>query len=249
LEQRHARRGGAAGDRPGPVQERRHRGDRPDQRLRGSRQGPRRRRRPDPRLPGGPLQAGASGQGRTLLQGAPDAAGRDFQEFWLSQVAAAEQAAGRRLVDVLDVHWYPEATRGGTRIIGTDTTPAVVAARLQAPRSLWDPSYTETSWITSSSTFGPIRLIPRLFDKIAASDPGTKLAITEYNYGGGSHICGAIAEADVLGVFGREGVFAAAEWPLASDESFIGAAVAVALLLWLRRRRYSSDSRSFASTL
>lgn len=184
-----------------------------------------------------------------MLQGAPDAAGRDFQEFWLSQVAAAEQAAGRRLVDVLDVHWYPEATRGGTRIIGTDTTPAVVAARLQAPRSLWDPSYTETSWITSSSTFGPIRLIPRLFDKIAASDPGTKLAITEYNYGGGSHISGAIAEADVLGVFGREGVFAAAEWPLASDESFIGAAVAVALLLWLRRRRYSSDSRSFASTL
>jgi hypothetical protein len=100
----------------------------------------------------------------------------------------------------------------------------VVAARLQAPRSLWDPSYTETSWITQSSTLGPIRLIPLLFEKIAANAPGTKLAVTEYNYGGGGHISGAIAQADVLGVFGREGVFAAAEWPLASDESYIGAA-------------------------
>ena len=162
--------------------------------------------------------------GYTALQGAPDAGGRDFQEFWLAQVAAAEQAAGHRLVDVLDVHWYPEATGGGTRITGTDTTPAVVAARLQAPRSLWDPGYTETSWITQYSTLGPIRLITRLFDKIAADDPGTRLAITEYNYGGGGHISGAIAEADVLGIFGREGVFAAAEWPLASDESYIGAA-------------------------
>src|SRR5262249_29990453 len=108
----------------------RHRGDRPDQRLRGSRQGPRRRRPPDPRLPGGPLQAGASGQARTLLQGAPDAAGRDFPEFWLSQAASAARAAGRRLVNVLDGPCYPEASGGGTRFIGTATTPAVVAARL-----------------------------------------------------------------------------------------------------------------------
>ena len=162
--------------------------------------------------------------GYTMLQGAPDAAGRDFQEFWLASVAAADQAAGHRLVDVLDVHWYPEAQGGGVRVTGSDTTPDVVAARVQAPRSLWDPSYTETSWITQSSTLGPIRLIPRLFDKIAANDPGMKLAITEYNYGGGGHISGAIAEADVLGIFGREGVFAAAEWPLAADESFIAAA-------------------------
>ena len=162
--------------------------------------------------------------GYATLQDAPDAGGRDFQTFWLGQLAAAEQAAGHRLVDVLDVHWYPEATGGGTRIIGADTTPAVVAARLQAPRSLWDPTYTETSWITKDSTYGPIRLIPRLFDKIAANDPGAKLAITEYNYGGGGHISGAIAQADALGVFGREGLFAAAEWPLASEESYIQAA-------------------------
>ena len=159
--------------------------------------------------------------GYVALQGAPDAAGRDFQEFWLAEIEAAQQLYGARLVDVLDVHWYPEAQGGGVRITGTETAPAVVAARLQAPRSLWDPSYTETSWIAQDSVGGPIVLLPRLRDKIDANAPGTKLAVTEYNYGGGQHISGGIAQADVLGVFGREGVFAASEWPLAGDESYI----------------------------
>jgi hypothetical protein len=163
-------------------------------------------------------------QGYVTLQDAPDAAGRDFQASYLQQMKQAEQAHGTRLLDVLDVHWYPEATGNGVRIIGTDTSAAVVAARLQAPRSLWDPTYTETSWITQWSTGGPIRLIPRLNDKIAANYAGTKLAITEYNYGAGGHISGGIAQADALGVFGREGVFAANQWPLASNETFVAAA-------------------------
>jgi hypothetical protein len=165
--------------------------------------------------------------GYVSLQDAPDAGGRDFQSWWLAQVAAAEATFGARLVDVLDVHWYPEAQGGGVRITGTDTSPAVVAARLQAPRSLWDPTYTETSWITQWSTGGPIALLPRLRDKIAANDPGMGIAITEYNYGAGGDISGGIAQADVLGILGREGVFAAAEWPLAADESFIAGGFAM----------------------
>ena len=136
----------------------------------------------------------------------------------------AEQTAGKRILDVLDVHWYPEAQGGGVRITGTETTAAVVAARLQAPRSLWDPTYTETSWITQWSTSGPIKLLPRLQDKIDRNYTGTKLAITEYNYGGGQHISGGIAQADALGIFGREGLFAAAQWKLNTDESFVAGA-------------------------
>ncbi len=162
--------------------------------------------------------------GFTTLQDAPDGAGRDFQSFYLQQLAQAEVTTGHRLVDALDVHWYPEAQGGGVRITGQETTDAVVAARLQAPRSLWDPTYTETSWITQWSTFGPINLLPRLQGKIATNYAGTKLAITEYNYGGGAHISGGIAQADVLGILGRDGVFAANEWPLAANESFIGGA-------------------------
>lgn len=160
-------------------------------------------------------------QGYVNLQNAPDAGGRDFQAVYLQQLAEAEQRQGRRLVDVLDVHWYPEAQGDGIRIIEDNNSPAVVAARLQAPRSLWDSSYTETSWITQWSTLEPIALLPRLRAKLEADYPGTRLAITEYNYGGGNHISGGIAQADVLGILGREGVFAANEWPLAGNEAFI----------------------------
>jgi hypothetical protein len=167
----------------------------------------------------GPVNYGWHGY--TTLQDAPDRNGRDFQTFYLQQLAQAETAYGQRLVDVLDVHWYPEAQGGGVRIIEPNNSDAVVAARLQAPRSLWDPTYTETSWITQWSTFGPINLLPRLQDKIDQNYPGTELAITEYNFGGGNHISGGIAQADVLGILGRSGIFAANEFPLAADESFI----------------------------
>jgi hypothetical protein len=166
--------------------------------------------------------------GFTDLQGAPDAAGRDFLNFYLQQMSTAGTTAGRRLLDALDVHWYPEA-RGacagnatdGCRITDNNNEAGVVAARKAAPRSLWDPAYTETSWITQYSTLGPIRLLPRLKDKITANYPGTHLAITEYNYGGANHISGAIAQADVLGIFGREGLYAATLWPLESNNNFI----------------------------
>jgi mannan endo-1,4-beta-mannosidase len=59
--------------------------------------------------------------------------------------------------------------------------------------------------------------------KIAAHYPGTKLAFTEYNYGAGGDISGGIAQADVLGIFGQQGVFAANMWPL-SAVTYIDAA-------------------------
>ena len=130
-------------------------------------------------------------QGFIRLQDAPDANNRDFQEFYLQQMQQASNAAGKRLLDVMDVHWYPEAHgTNNIRITEQDNSAATVAARLQAPRSLWDPTYTESSWITQWSTNGPIKLLPRLQTKINNNFPGTKLAITEYNYGGGNHISG-----------------------------------------------------------
>lgn len=159
--------------------------------------------------------------GYVSLQNAPDGAGRDFLDTWLDAIAARGAQTGARPVDVLDLHWYPEATGGGQRVIVPDGSAAVAAARVQAPRSLWDASYTESSWITRDSTRGAIGLIPRIRDKIARRAPGMLLAFSEYYYGGGGDISGGIAQADVLGVFGREGVFAATLWPLADDTRFI----------------------------
>jgi hypothetical protein len=187
-------------------------------------------------------------QGMIRFQGATDANDRDFLEFYLQEMKAAETTTGHRLVDVLDVHWYPEA-RGacganpmdGCRVTEEGVDAGVVAARVQAPRSLWDPTYTENSWITQFSTLGPIRLLPRLADKIAANYPGTKLAITEYNYGGANHISGAIAQADALGIFGREGLYAAALWRLAANNDFIYGAFDL-------YRNFDGNNGSFGNT-
>jgi hypothetical protein len=159
--------------------------------------------------------------GYTTLQSAPDAMGRDFIEWYLDQAKAAEASAGERLIDYLDLHWYPEAQGGGQRIINATNDAAVVSAREQAPRSLWDMDYKEDSWIVKDALQGAaIALVPRILGKIDAHYPATKLSFTEWNYGGGDHISGAIAVADVLGVFGREGVSLATYWALHDDESF-----------------------------
>jgi hypothetical protein len=168
------------------------------------------------------------------LQSAPDAKG-DFINYYLDQMRSQESTAGRRLVDYLDLHWYPEArggadpdANGGIRVTEQDTSAVVVEARLQAPRSLWDASYVENSWITRWSLDGaPIRLLPRIKEKLAAHYPGTELAFSEWNFGAGAHISGALASADVLGVFGREGVGLACNFDYGAEQSYTRAAFRV----------------------
>lgn len=174
-------------------------------------------------LVSGPVNYGF--YGFETLQGAPDAGAHgNFVNYWLDQMHAAETTTGHRLVDFLDLHWYPEAYGDGVRITGTQTTPGVVSAREQAPRSLWDPSYVENSWIANDYLHGPVRLLPSMNERIAAHYPGTQLAITEWNYGGGQHISGAIATADALGVFGQQGIGMATLWELNGNENYTYAA-------------------------
>jgi hypothetical protein len=157
--------------------------------------------------------------GFRTFQGASDANGRDFTEFYLTSMKDAGSKAGKRLLDVLDLHWYPEARGGGVRICEGTDKPGTAEARIQAPRSLWDSSYVEESWIADTLGKKPIMLLPRTLDQIAKCYPGTKLAINEYNYGGGKVISGAIAQADVLGLYGRYGVFVACNWGLSPADT------------------------------
>lgn len=151
-----------------------------------------------------------------------------FNRWLLKEFAAEEAAQERVLMDALDMHWYPEARGDGLRITAEgagSTSAGVVEARLQAPRSLWDPTYIEDSWITNSILVDysgqgndqGIELLNRMRADIEELKPGTKISISEYNYGGGHHISGAIAQADVLGIFGREGVWNASWWPIQSE--------------------------------
>ncbi len=175
-----------------------------------------------------------------------------FIPYYLDQMKAAEQAAGRRLVDYLDLHWYPEtyvtdnyqAGQTQTRIVDqADPSAAIQAARLQAPRSLWDPSYDENNWI-SQGLKGPIKLIPRLKQWIADHYPGTKLSFSEYTFGGGHDISGGVAQADVLGIFGREGVDLATAWNW--PDSMMGNVYEIAGLQVFRN--YDGQGAAFGDT-
>jgi hypothetical protein len=142
-----------------------------------------------------------------------------YLDYYLDKLRAVSAKENRRLLDVLDLHWYPEAV-GGDVIISDPNTPNTLEthkARVQAPRSLWDPSYQEKSWIGDFySSYLP--LIPRLKQSVNTYNPGTKLAITEYSYGGTDHVSGGIAMADVLGIFGKNGVYMANYWKTVSLE-------------------------------
>src|SRR5207253_2140939 len=58
-----------------------------------------------------------------------------YLDFYLEQMKVLGQRHKKRLLHVLDLHWYPEAQGGGKRITENDTSPESVEARLQAPRS------------------------------------------------------------------------------------------------------------------
>ena len=126
-----------------------------------------------------------------------------FLPWWLDQVRQHDERLGRRTLDYLDVHYYPQAA-GVYSAAGDDATNAL---RLRSTRSLWDATYVDESWIGE-----PVRLIPRLREWIDRYYPGTRLALGEWNWGAERTVNGALAIADVLGIFGREGVDLAAYW-------------------------------------
>ena len=129
--------------------------------------------------------------------------GQPFLLWFLTQVHAHDAKTGRRSLDVLDVHFYPQ----GNGLYPGQPDDGAGARRLRATRSLWDPSYTDESWIGE-----PLRLIPRLQEWIDSGYPGTRLGITEWNFGNDAQIDGGLAVADVLGIYGRENVYLANYW-------------------------------------
>jgi hypothetical protein len=142
----------------------------------------------------------------------------EFSDYYLAQVAMASAKAGTQLLDVFDVHYYT---------VGNND-----AQCLESPRLFWDPNATDISATETNSldfNYGdhmywdmywyPRQVVPRLFKKMAAgfsgqSTPVPGLSFSEYNPGCEDAISGGVAEADLLGIFGREGVYAATAWPL-----------------------------------
>ena len=132
----------------------------------------------------------------------------DWIPWYLDQAKAWEVAHGTRLLDYLDVHYYPQAS--GVALT-SDESSATAALRLRTLKSLYDPTYLDESWI-GTDVGQAVYLIPRMKAWIAAHYPGTKFSISEYNWGSDDGISGALAQAEALAIFAREGVDLATRW-------------------------------------
>lgn len=126
-----------------------------------------------------------------------------FLAWWLDAIRRHDATTGTRSLDVLDLHFYPQ----GQGVYSDDTSTATAALRLRSTRALWDPSYTDESWIGDR-----VRLIPRMREWVDLNYPGTKIALSEWNWGAEGSINGALALGEVLGIFGREGLDIACHW-------------------------------------
>ncbi len=128
--------------------------------------------------------------------------GMDYLPWLLDQLRRHDQTSGQRSLDLFTVHYYPQ---GGE--YGSDVSTAMQLRRNRSTRSLWDPNYRDESWINDR-----VRLIPRLKDWVNQYYPGLKTGMTEYSWGADNHINGATAQADILGILGREGLDLATRW-------------------------------------
>jgi hypothetical protein len=129
---------------------------------------------------------------------------KPFLEWFLQELTAEEKRLKMSLLDVLDVHFYPEKDRWPS---GDDSSPARRRSLLQATRSLWDRGYRDQSWIDEKIYF-----IPRLQDMAKRYKPALKISIGEYNFRAEQDFSGALAQAEVLGIFAHTGLYAAQYW-------------------------------------
>lgn len=137
--------------------------------------------------------------------------GADFLEWFLREVAKEEKKQGISLLDVVDIHYYPE---GELIRNGQTNLSATRSARLASTRSLWDRNYRDPSWIDEKLYF-----IPRLKELIRKANPKLRLAIGEYNFYGETDVSGGIALAEVLGIFSKEQLDYAAYWTIPPEKS------------------------------
>jgi hypothetical protein len=144
--------------------------------------------------------------------------GAVYTDWLLQQAQKYEETNGTRILDFLTQHFYPQSGE----FSNDDSEDSQAALQMQAlrnesTRSLWDPNYLDKSYINDY-----IRLIPRMREWVNNNYPGTKIGLTEYNWGDEGDdtndpndvgfINGATAQADILGILGREGADMAVRW-------------------------------------
>jgi Glycoside hydrolase family 44 len=138
-----------------------------------------------------------------------------YYPWLLQQLAAYHQSTGKQLLNVLSVHYYPMELANSN-----DDSLSAQLIRNQSTRALWDPTYVDPSWFNQVGINGGIvNLIPTLKGWVNQYYPGLQTAVTEYNWGDETNLNGATSQADVLGIFGREGLDLATRWTVPANPS------------------------------
>ncbi len=131
--------------------------------------------------------------------------GKDYLRWLLEEFKQRSDVDQQKVLDVFTVHYYPQ---GGEFWPANDVSTSMQLRRNRSTRSLWDPNYVDETWIDDR-----VQLIPRLRSLVDSYYyPGTPIGITEYNWGAETHINGATTQADIYGIFGREGLDLGARW-------------------------------------
>ncbi len=152
-----------------------------------------------------------------------------FLHWYIQQLAAYKKKTGRLLVDVIDIHDYPEVyIKDAGRIVNSekDWKPAAAAlarkVRLDTVRTWWEPGYAANGEGYSTWIDEPMFLLRRVQGWIKAELPELKLAVTEYNFGGNDSINGTLVHALIWQALMQEGAYAAAEWgpPTPTETAF-----------------------------
>jgi len=133
--------------------------------------------------------------------------------WYLKKIAEHEKQTKVRLVDTLDLHFYPQAEGVGIAESG-DTSPEASLRRIRSTRALWDPTYHDESWIDDE-----VQLIPRMKKWVSENAPGLGTSIGEWNFGAERHISGGLAVAEALGRFGQHDLTSAYYWSYPPDGS------------------------------
>ncbi|CAN5607927.1 glycoside hydrolase family 44 protein [soil metagenome] len=155
----------------------------------------------------------------------------DEMPWLLQSLKSYETSNGKKLLDVFSLHYYPQQGE-----FSNDDSASMRTIRNRSTRSLWDPAYTDTSWINSV-----VQLIPRMKSWVSTYYPGLQTGITEYNWGDESQLNGATAQADIFGIFGREGLDMATRWTTPATNS----AAYLAMKIY---RNYDGSKSAFGQT-
>lgn len=158
-----------------------------------------------------------------------------YLDYYLESMASAEKETGKRLLDVVDVHYYSQDC-------STDD------GKLQGARSLYDESYIENSWL--QPYFGKyFPLLPNIQKSIDKYYPGTKMAVSEYNLADisnekttGKSVISAIAETEALGAFAENNVYFATYWGTLPECPYVESAINL-------YTNYNGKGASFGDTL